>query len=43
MLCTDYSVSLGGNPTLANHKPATFSLPQSTEKMNKFPNADKKT
>ena len=38
-----YGVSLGADPPhLANHKPAFFSLPPSTEKMNKSLQADKK-
>ena len=37
-----YSVSLGTDPPLANHNPAIFSVPPGTEKLNKFPQADKK-
>ena len=37
-----YSISLGTDPSLANHNPAIFSVPSGTEKHNKSPQAIKK-
>ena len=35
-----HSVSLGTDSHLANHNPATFSVPPGTEKLNLSPQAD---
>ena len=37
-----YSISLGTDPSLANHNSAIFSVPLGTEKRNKAPQAIKK-